>query len=116
MAQNNTVKLIGNLGDKVRVVEKDDKMFSAFSLATHDSYKDKEGNYQQKAAIWHNVLVFNPKLVELSKTFEKGARIEVNGSLSYRPFKFKENGKPRVKHEASVIAQSIDPAPLGNDS
>ena len=58
-------------------------------------------------------LVFNPKLVELVKSLKKGTRITLTGPLSYRPFETTlEDGKTVTKKEASVIARTIEMAPL----
>ena len=37
MSSENEVNLIGNMGSEARMIEKDDKMFAAFSLATQGS-------------------------------------------------------------------------------
>lgn len=113
MAQNNVVILTGNTGGEARQLEHKGKAFAAFSLATQDSYKDKDEEYQKKATIWHSVLVFSPKLVELTKAFKKGTRLEVTGSLSYREFPYKpKRGKTIMKREASIIASKIEAKPL----
>lgn len=113
MALNNVVILTGNLGGEARILDNNGKLFAAFSIATQDSYKDENEEYQQKESVWHNVLVFSPKLVELSKAFKKGSRLEVTGSLSYREFAHKpKGGKTIKKREASIIARKIEPKPL----
>lgn len=113
MAINNTVKLIGNTGSEVKIIETEGKNFAAFSLATTDSYKDKETDeWKDKETIWHDVIVFNPKLIEALKVFKKGTRLEVIGSLSYRAFQIKDEDKVITKREASVIANKVEEAPL----
>lgn len=113
MAINNTVKLIGNIGSEVKILESDGKSFAAFSIATTDSYKDKETEeWKDKATIWHDVVAFNPKVIEQLKSFKKGTRLEVLGSLSYREFKVLDEGKEITKREANVIANKVEQAPL----
>ena len=113
MAINNTIKLTGNTGEEVKIIENNDKTFAVFSLATTDSYKENEsGEWKNKETIWHDVIVFNPKLIEQLKAFKKGTRLEVTGSLSYRDFKVQDEGKVITKKEAKVIAQKIEQAPL----
>ena len=113
MALNNRVTLTGNLGGEARIHDKEGKLFAAFSLATRDSYKNGDEEWQEKKVVWHNVLTFNPNLVQLLKTFKKGARIEVTGALSYKQFPHKlKGGKTVNKREASVIAHKIDPKPI----
>ena len=113
MAINNTIKLVGNTGTEIKIIENDGKPFAACSLATTDSYKDKETEeWKDKETIWHDVIVFNPKLMEQLKAFKKGTRLEVTGSLSYREFKVQDEGKIIAKKEARIIANQVDQAPL----
>jgi single stranded DNA-binding protein len=113
MAINNTVKLIGNTGSEVKIIEKEGKSFAAFSLATTDSYKDKETEeWKDKETQWHDVIAFNPSLIEELKAFKKGTRLEVTGSLSYRTYEVTEEGKTFNRKEASIIAQKVEQAPL----
>jgi single stranded DNA-binding protein len=109
----NTVTLIGNIGDEVRIIDTGDKTFASLSIATSDSYKDKEGNFQNKATIWHQVIVFNPILIKALEAYKKGTRLKITGSLSYRDFEaLSENGVTIKKREASIIAGKVEQAPL----
>lgn len=111
MNEINKVILRGRLGTKPKTYEgkKDKKLFATFSLATQQSYKDKNDQWQQKATIWHNnMLVFNPKLVDLVKTFNKGALLKVTGSLNYKKFSSRIKGKTVKKDEVSIIVHSIE--------
>lgn len=113
MAYNNTVILTGNMGAEAKIIEKEKTTFAAFSLATTDSYKDKEGDWQNKEAIWHDVVTFNPKLIEQLKSLDTKTRIKVTGSLSYRFFEASgQDDKTIKKREASIIARKIEEAPL----
>ncbi len=110
---NNKVTLIGHLGGDPAIIEKDDKLFAAFSMATTESYKDKEDNWQNKEPVWHRIICFSNNTVELARAFKKGARVEVTGALSYRPFEIKQRGKkPVKKQEATVIAYNVEARPL----
>lgn len=112
MAINNTVTLIGNMGSEADIIETENTTFAAVSIATTDSYKDDKGEWHELATIWHNVLTFNPKLIEVLKNLKKGTRLEITGSLSYRPYKVMLEGKEITKQEASIIARKIELAPL----
>ena len=113
MAINNTVELIGNMGAEARIIETDGSNFAAFTLYTTDSYKDEEsGEYKNKESIRHEVIVFNPTIIEIVKGFSTKARIKIIGSLTYREFKIMDNGKEITKREASIVAKRIDQAPL----
>lgn len=112
MAFNNTVKLTGNIGNEPRIIETETNTFASFSIATTDSYKDEDDNWQNKETIWHDVIVFNPKVIEMLKSLKKGTRLELIGSLSYRPFEIEVGGKTINKKEVSVIANKIEQVPL----
>lgn len=112
MAYNNTVTLTGNMGSEARIMDTSEKDFAAFSLATTDSYKDEQENWQEKDTIWHNVLVFSPRVIEEVKALKKGTRIKITGSISYRTFEVFIDGKPVEKKEASIIAHKVELAPL----
>jgi len=91
MAINNTVTLIGNMGSDADIIDTDNTTFAAVSI---------------------NVLTFNPKLIEVLKNLKKGSRLEIIGSLSYRPYKVMIDDKEITKYEASIIARKIEQAPL----
>ena len=56
-ALRNKVQLIGRLGQEPEIVTfNDGNKMAKFSLATDDSYKDKEGQKVERA-YWHNVVV-----------------------------------------------------------
>lgn len=101
------------MGKEVAQYDTNGKAFGAFSLATVDSYLDEAGNFQQKETIWHDVLAFSPSVLAQLKTLKKGSRIELIGSLSYRPFTTTlENGSVVEKKEAMVIAHKVSLKPL----
>lgn len=114
MAYNCKIELNGNLGDNAKVIQKDDKTFVALRVATTDSYPKKDGEntiwVNSNTTLWHDVLVFNPNAVEIAKDFKKGERVEIIGSLSYRPFK-DENGY--TKQQTSVIGNFVKKVEFG---
>lgn len=114
MALNNQVILTGRLGKDPSTHEgkKDNHLFMAFSMATQDSYKDKDEEWHQKEAIWHNVLIFNPKLFEVVKSLKKGHRVEVTGSISYQQFSARIKGKTVKKKDASIVGHAVEHKPL----
>lgn len=109
---NNTVTLTGNMGSEAKAIETSDKPFATFSLATTDSYQDEQGQWQQKETVWHNILVFSPKLIEQIKSLKKGSRLEIIGSLSYRSFEIQTESGIITKKEAAIIASKLEQKPL----
>lgn len=101
------------MGSEARIIETEEKTFAAFSLATTDSYLDKDGHWQDRQTVWHDIMVFNPNLIEVVKNFKTGTRLKIVGALSYRPFELKiARNKKITKKEASIIARQIELAPL----
>jgi single-strand DNA-binding protein len=82
----NKVTLIGNLGGdpEVRHLESG-AMVARFSLATNESYKDKDGNWQTLTE-WHNVVVWRELAERAEKQLKKGASVYVEGKISYRKY------------------------------
>lgn len=110
---NNEVTLIGNLGAKPKLLQTEDKLFATFSLATQDRYLNKDNEWVNKQSIWHRVMTFPKSLVDICEKLDKGMRIKIKGSLSYRSFDALLEDQTTVKkQEATIIASHIEQAPL----
>ena len=82
----NKVILVGNLGrdPDVRTMQNGKKVCT-LSLATTDSWKDKETGEKKDKTEWHRIVVFNDGLVGVLENYlKKGAKIYVEGSLQTR--------------------------------
>jgi single-strand DNA-binding protein len=91
MASVNKVILVGNLGrdPEVRYAPSGDA-FCTVSLATTDTWKDRNTGEKKEATEWHRV-VFNGKLAEIAGQYlKKGRAIYVEGSLRTRKWTNKE--------------------------
>ena len=113
----NKVILIGNLGKdpEVRYFPSGDAIANA-TIATTESWKDKQSGEQKEATEWHNV-VFPGKLGEIAgKYLKKGSKVYVEGSLRTRKWQDKE-GKDRYTTEIRVQdMQMLDGRPGGSGS
>ena len=90
MASVNKVILVGNLGKdpEVRYMPSGDAIAN-ISLATTDSWKDKNGEKQEKTE-WHKVAFFG-KLAEIAGEYlKKGSQVYVEGRLQTRKWQDKE--------------------------
>lgn len=114
MAYNNTVTLTGNLGQEAKIIEQDDgKTFAAFSIATADSYQLDDGTWETKETVWHRLVSFSPLVTQTVRGLKAGMRVEITGSLSYRPFEtLLPDGRSVTKMEATVIANKLELKPL----
>jgi len=82
----NKVTLIGNLGADPEVRRLEGGVAVArFSLATNESYKDKDGNFQTNTE-WHNVVVWREAAERAEKMLRKGMLVYVEGKITYRKY------------------------------
>lgn len=113
MAINNAITLTGNLGAEADIIKTDNSTFAAIRLATTDSYKDEEKDkWVELDTIWHDVVAFNPVVIETLKSLKTGTRVKIEGSLNYRPYQIMHEGKEITKKEASIVARKVELAPL----
>ena len=82
----NKVQLIGNLGkDPELKYTSAGVAVATFSIATSDSWKDQEGNLQERTE-WHNIVAWR-KLAEIcGEWLKKGKRIYIEGRLQTRNY------------------------------
>ena len=110
----NKVILIGHLGKdpEVRYFPSGDAIANA-SLATTESWKDRQTGETKEATEWHNV-VFPGKLGEIAgKYLRKGSKVYVEGSLRTRKWQ-DQSGQDRYTTEIRVRdMQMLDGAPQG---
>jgi single-strand DNA-binding protein len=92
----NKVNLIGNLGmdPEVKKLENGSSL-AKFSLATSDSYKNKDGE-KVKETQWHNLVAWGPKAEFVEKYLKKGQEIAVEGKLTHRSYENKEGKKQYI--------------------
>jgi single-strand DNA-binding protein len=91
----NKVILIGNLGkDPEAKSFANGGSVTNITLATSDSWRDKEGNQQERTE-WHNV-VFHNKLGEIVAQYcKKGAKVYIEGAIRTRKYQDKTSGQDR---------------------
>jgi single-strand DNA-binding protein len=103
MASVNKVILLGNLGKdpEVRFMPNGDAVCN-FSIATTESWKDKQGQKQENTE-WHNIVMYR-KLAEIAGEYlKKGSSVYLEGRLQTR--KWEKDGVTRYSTE--VIADSM---------
>jgi len=92
----NKVILIGNLGKdpEVSTLSNETKR-AAFSLATTESYKDKNGQ-RVDATEWHNIVAWG-KLAEIAEQYlKKGSPIYLEGKILNRSYDDKDGVKKYI--------------------
>lgn len=104
MASVNKVILVGNLGKDpdVRYMPNGEAVAN-FSIATTDSWKDKNGQKQERTE-WHNIVMYR-KLAEIAGEYlKKGRPVYIEGRLQTRKWQTKE-GQDRYTTE--IIADQM---------
>jgi single-strand DNA-binding protein len=82
----NKVILVGNLGRDPEVRGTPDGLkVVSLSLATSESWRDKNSGERREKTEWHRVVIFNERLAEVAEKFlKRGSKIYVEGSLQTR--------------------------------
>lgn len=86
MSGVNKVILVGYCGKDPETKHLEgDKTVSKFSLATSETYKDKQGN-KQESTEWHNIVAWG-KLAEIAEKYvKKGTLLYVEGKIKTRTY------------------------------
>ena len=81
MKSLNRAQFIGYVGADPTVINKDNYCIAKFSIATSESWEDKESGKKEETTQWHNIVCFG-KLADITKSFlKKGAQVYVEGKL-----------------------------------
>ena len=104
----NKVQLIGRLGADPEIKQMvNGKSVARLSLATSQSWKDKNTGEKKEKTEWHRIVVFNEGLVNVVKQYlKKGAQIYVEGQISTRKWKDEQSGQD--KYSTEVIIQGYN--------
>lgn len=104
MAGVNKVILIGNLGKDPELRYLDGNIAkTAFSLATSEFYKDKNGNRNEQTE-WHNIVMWRTLGENAAKILKKGMQIYLEGKLQTRQWTDKEGVKRNI---TEIIAENF---------
>ena len=87
----NKVILVGNLGQKPEMrYTQTNTAVATLSIATSESWKDKDSGEQREKTEWHRVVFFG-KLAEIAEQYlDKGSQLYVEGKLQTRKWQDKE--------------------------
>ena len=82
----NKVILVGNLGrdPEIRFTQAGKKIAN-FSIATSESWKDRQSGERRERTEWHRIVVFNEGLADVVERFvKKGSKLYIEGVLRTR--------------------------------
>ena len=101
----NKVILIGNLGKDPDVQYLESGVpVAKFSLATSESYKDKNGNPVEQTE-WHNIVLWRGLAEIAQKYMKKGSQIYVEGKIRSRSWEDKET--KAKKYITEIVGDNI---------
>ncbi|WP_348944250.1 single-stranded DNA-binding protein [Chitinibacter sp. FCG-7] len=106
MASLNKVLLIGNLGKdpESRFLPSGGAVCN-FSIATTESWKDKNTGAKQEKTEWHNITMYG-RLAEIAGEYlKKGSQVYIEGKLQTRKWQDKQTGADRYTTE--IIADEM---------
>jgi len=101
----NKVILIGNLGrdPETRYTQGGGSAVCNFSVATTESWRDRQSGEQQERTEWHNVVCF-ARLAEIAGEYlKKGSKVYIEGSL--RTSSWEQDGQKKYRTE--VMAREL---------
>ena len=115
----NKVMLIGNLGKdpEIRSFQNGGKVAN-FSIATSESWKDKNTGERQERTEWHNVAIFSEGLIGVVERYlKKGSKVYIEGQLQTRKWQ-DQQGQDRYTTEVVIrglngVMTMLDSAPGG---
>src|SRR5579885_2559503 len=79
----NKVILVGNVGrdPEIRSTQ-DGTRVANLSLATSETWRDKNSGERKERTEWHRIVIFNERLVDVvEKYVKKGAKLYIEGAL-----------------------------------
>ena len=104
MAGVNKVILIGNLGADPEVKYLDSGVAVAnFSLATTESYKNKEGERVSQTE-WHNVVLWRGLAEVAEKWLKKGSSVYIEGKIRNRKWEDKDGN---TRYTTEILADNM---------
>lgn len=97
----NKVILVGNLGKdpEIRSMQSGDKVAN-LSIATSESWRDKNSGERQERTEWHRVSIFNQNIVKVAESYlKKGAKVYIEGQLETRKWTDPQSGQDKYTTE-----------------
>jgi single-strand DNA-binding protein len=104
MAGVNKVILVGNLGKdpEVRIIG-DNVKVASFSLATTETYRDKNTGNREEKTEWHRIVLLRGLAEVAEKYLKKGSQIYLEGKLQTRSWGEEGN----KKYTTEVIGENF---------
>ena len=103
----NKVFLIGRLGNDPEIKQMSNgKNVARLSLATSDTWKDKNTGEKKEKTEWHRIIIFNEGLVNVVQQYlKKGAQVYIEGQI--QTTKYTDNSG-QEKYSTQIVLQGYN--------
>ena len=100
----NKVILVGNLGKDPEVRHtQDGKAIVNLSVATSETWRDRNTGERKERTEWHRVVIFNENLAKVAEQYlRKGSKVYVEGQLQTREWQDKDGQK---RYSTQIVLQ-----------
>jgi len=104
----NKVLLIGRLGADPEIKQMvNGKNVARLSIATSNTWKDKNTGEKKEKTEWHRIVIFNEGLVNVVQQYvKKGTQVYIEGQLTTRKWRDEKVGVD--KYSTEVILQGFN--------
>ena len=104
----NKVLLIGRLGADPEIKQMvNGKSVARLSIATSNTWKDKNTGEKKEKTEWHRVVIFSEGLVKVVQLYvKKGAQVYIEGQLTTRKWRDEKAGVD--KYSTEVVLQGFN--------
>jgi len=104
----NKVLLIGRLGADPEIKQMvNGKSVARLSIATSNTWKDKNTGEKKEKTEWHRVVIFNEGLVNVVQQYvKKGTQVYIEGQITTRKWKDEKSGLDRYSTE--IVLQGFN--------
>lgn len=99
----NKVLLLGQVGRDPEVKEIGGAKYATFSLATSESYKDKNGERQTNTE-WHTIVCWRNTAEVVEKYVKKGSQLFIEGRLRTRSW---DDNEGKKRYVTEVVADNV---------
>ena len=103
----NKVILVGNLGKDPEIRRTQDGRPNAnLSIATSETWRDKNSGERKEKTEWHRVVIFNEGLCKVAEQYlKKGAKVYIEGALQTRKWTDQSGVE---KYSTEVVLQGFN--------
>ena len=103
----NKVMIIGNLGNDpdVRAMQNGGRVCN-LSIATSETWKDKNTGERREKTEWHRVVIYNEGLVNVCENYlKKGSKVFIEGALETRKWQDKDG---QDKYTTEIVLKAYN--------